>query len=178
MNKNQLIRFVGFLLFAAFVSACGTPSTNNTERDVKSDVTNLEQELYSSKGMLDMDKADSMVDLYFEYVEEFPDDTLSVRYLFKAAELQMGMNKNLECINTLTKLQDNYPDCSIMPMVLHFKAFVYDDKFQDFDKARACLDELITKYPNDPLVPNAKAYREMIGKDPNEVFRQNDSLNN
>jgi TolA-binding protein len=128
--------------------------------------------------MLDMDKADSMVDLYFEYVEEFPDDTLSVRYLFKAAELQMGMNKNLECINTLTKLQDNYPDCGIMPMVLHFKAFVYDDKFQDFDKARACLDELITKYPNDPLVPNAKAYREMIGKDPNEVFRQNDSLNN
>ena len=100
---------------------------------------------------------------------------MSVEYLFRAAEIQMGLNKNEECIKSLSFIQKRYPNSKIMPMLLQFKAFVYDDKLQDFDNARACIDELIEKYPESELIPNAKAYRVMIGKNPEEVFRSMDT---
>ena len=177
MKRTKMIHWFSLALFAIIFTACGSSGKSETEADLMTQISTMEAGLYnSSNGILDMVKADSMVDLYEAFVAAFPSDSLSPRYLFKTAELQMGMNKNEDCIATLSRIQNEYPDCAFMPTVLHFKAFVYDDKFQDYDKARACLDELIEKYPDDPLIPNAKAYRNMIGKDPNEVFKQQDSL--
>ena len=157
--------------------ACGTVGKKKSKEQERASINRMEKELYSTKdGTLDMLKADSMIVMYKSFVAQFPSDSMAVKYLFKAAEVEMGADKNKECIATLSLIQEKYPNADIMPMVLHFKAFVYDDKLQEFDKAKACLDELIENYPNDPLVPNAKAYRNLIGKDPNEIFGQQDSV--
>lgn len=143
---------------------------------LKDKVEAYQDQLFQNRNQpLDIAKADSMIMLYKDFASQYPEDSAAVEYLFKAAEVEMGMNKNEDCIGTLSLIQNKYPNHIIMPMVLHFKAFVYDDKFEDFDKARACLDELIQNYPDDKLIENAKAYRDMIGKDPEELFRRADS---
>ena len=157
--------------------ACGTATKKKSKEEERANLNRLEKELYAARdGMVDMVKADSMIVLYKEFAAQFPSDSMAVKYLFKAAEVEMGADKNKDCIATLSLIQEKYPDADIMPMVLHFKAFVYDDKLQEFDKAKACLDELIENYPDDPLVSNAKAYRNLIGKDPNEIFGNQDTL--
>ena len=165
------------MLMITFVS-CNESKVVETPETLGAKIDNLQAELFSDNTKaIDIVKADSMIDMYLQYAETFPEDSSAVEFLFKAAEVQMGIEKNMECISTLSQIQNKYPEANILPMVLHFKAFVYDDKLKDYDKARASLDELIERYPNDNLVPNAKAYREMIGKDPNEMFRKVDSLN-
>ncbi|MCK5839065.1 MAG: tetratricopeptide repeat protein, partial [Bacteroidales bacterium] len=144
--------------------------------DLRSKLNNLQSRLMNSQHELDLEKGDSMVYLYKKYAVMYPNDSLSVEYLFRAAEIQMGMNKNKESLKSLSFIQEKYPESNVMPMLLQFKAFIYDDKFNDYDNARACMDELIKNYPESELIPNAKAYRNMIGKDPSEMFQKADSV--
>ena len=157
------------------ITSCQQTDVKKEAKDLRSEINNLEKELMQGTQTLDIVKGDSMVYLYKRFAVEYPNDSMSVEYMFRAAEIQMGLNKNKECIATLNDIQRIYPDAKIMPILLQFKAFVYDDKFKAYDDARACLDELITKYPDNALVENAKAYRNMIGKDPNEMFQELDS---
>ena len=174
---NNKISLVIILMAALFISACQTKNNNENSMDgQRAAIDAMQTRLYSaSTGAIDMVKADSMIMLYKAFAQDYPSDSMALQYLFKTAEVQMGVNKNMESIATLEQIESQYPDANILPMLLQFKAFIYDDKLHDYDKARATLDELIEKYPNDKLVPNAKAYRNMIGKDPEEMFRKADS---
>lgn len=175
MKKLSLVVVLSIVAIL-FTTSCGE-TVKQSPDDMQAGIESLQKELFSDNTKaLDISKADSMINLYLDFANTYPEDSMALEFLFKAAEVQMGINKGMECIATLSKIQNTYPDAKIMPMVLHFKAFVYDDKIQDFDKARACLDELIENYPEDNLVPNAKAYREMIGKDPNEMFMNADAV--
>lgn len=177
LMKIRLSSLVWIFGIVVLVS-CQESNNQNSVDVLKEKVETYQTQLFQDRNQpLDITKADSMIALYKDFASQYPEDSVSVEYLFKAAEVEMGMNKNDDCINTLSLIQSTYPNHDIIPMVLHFKAFVYDDKFQDFDKARASLDELIEKYPEDKLIENAKAYRDMIGKDPEELFRRADSAN-
>jgi len=172
---KKSILFIG-ISTVVLISCQQQSSATDEAADLRSKLNNLQSRLMKSNQELDMEKADSMVYLYKKYAVMYPNDSLTVEYLFHAAQVQMGMNKNNECIETLNFIQEKYPDAKVMPMLLQFKAFIYDDKFKDYDKAKESLDELIEKYPESELIPNAKAYREMIGKDPEEIFSKSDSL--
>jgi len=172
LTQSVLFMILGMMIF----TSCEQQKPAVKAKNLRDEINNLQSVLFDNRNQtLDMVKADSMVLLYKKYAIEFPNDTMSAQYLFKAAEVEMGIDKNKNCIATLSLIQQRYPDNEIIPMVLHFKAFVYDDKLHDYDKARACLDELIEKYPENSLIENAKAYREMIGKDPAELFEKADS---
>jgi tetratricopeptide (TPR) repeat protein len=177
MRLKTLRNSILFMTLALFIlTSCQQQTTAEKAADLRNEISKLQQQLFENRTeAMDLVKADSMIMLYKKYAITYSNDTLAVDYLFKAAEVEMGVNKNEDCIATLTLIQNKYPDNEIIPMVLHFKAFVYDDKFEDFDKARATLDELIENYPNNSLIENAKAYRNMIGKDPAELFEKADS---
>jgi len=170
--RNSII-VLGLSMFV-FVS-CQQTDVKKEAKDLRTELNTLQKELMANPQTLDAVKGDSMVLLYKKYAIKYPNDSMSVEYLFRAAEIQMGLNKNEECIKSLSYIQKTYPNSKVMPMLLQFKAFIYDDKFNDFDKARACMDELIENYPESELIPNAKAYRNMIGKNPEEIFGKMDS---
>ncbi len=172
LKKTVLFLALGLII----LTSCQEQNTADKAKNQRAQIEEMEQHLFEIREQtLDLVLADSMILLYKKYAIEYPNDSASVDYLFKSAEVEMGINKNQDCLNTLTLIQNSYPDNEIIPTVLHFKAFVYDDKFQEFDKARACLDELINNYPEDRLIENAIGYRNMIGKDPQELFRKADS---
>ncbi|RUA25620.1 MAG: hypothetical protein DSY76_06570 [Bacteroidetes bacterium] len=170
--KNKIV--LG-LLALVFLVSCQQKTSQSTQENLKSKVMVLQKQLMKNTANISVAQGDSMVDLYIEYANTYPDDSISVEYLYRAAGVQMGMEKNKDCLATLTMIEERYPKSDIIPSVLQLKAFIYDTKFQDFDKAKAAIDELIEKFPDDKLVPNAKAYRDMIGKDPEELFRRVDS---
>jgi outer membrane protein assembly factor BamD (BamD/ComL family) len=157
------------------LTSCQQKSVKNEAKDLRANLNRMEKELMQGNQTLDLVKGDSMVVMYKKFAVQYPNDTMAVEYLFRAAEIEMGMDKNQECIATLNDIQRMYPNSEKIPLLLQFKAFVYDDKFKAYNKARACLDELIEKYPDNVLVENAKAYRNMIGKDPNEMFQELDT---
>ena len=175
MQYNSRLFFA--LITLLFLTSCQTEVKKElTIEDHRMEVEQYQKELFSAEyTALDVFKADSMILLYKSYAEEYPEDSMSIQYLFKAAEVQMGIDKDLDCIATLSQIQNTYPDSKIIPMLLQFKAYVYDEKLHEYEKAIMIMDELIENYPDDKLIPNAKAYRDMIGKDPQELFQRADS---
>ncbi len=169
--KNYVLLSV---LVLGLMISCQQPN-QNAQEILKDQVMVLQKRLMKNSANISISQGDSMVALYKKYANDFPDDSISVEYLYRASGVEMGMDKDKDCLATLAIIEDRYPESDIIPSVLQLKAFIYDTKFQDYDKARAAINELIEKYPNDKLTPNAKAYRDMIGKDPEELFRRVDS---
>jgi len=108
--------------------------------------------------------------LYKEYAVKYPEDSVSVKYLFKAAQVEVGLGESLVAIHTLDTLINRYPNAEIIPNVLQFKAFIYDDRLDRVNKAAAALDIIIEKYPDCDIIDNVKAYKETLGKSPEEII--------
>ncbi|MCK5857101.1 MAG: tetratricopeptide repeat protein [Bacteroidales bacterium] len=171
MRIYSIVLVLGMVLMAS----CQGLDKDSQQGDLKQQVMHLQERLMKASASIDPAQGDSVVALYKMYAEEYPDDSISVEYLYRAAGVEMGMDKNENCLQTLALIEQRYPNSDLIPSLLQLKAFIYDTKFQDYDKARAAINELVEKYPNDKLTPNAKAYRDMIGKDPEELFRRIDS---
>jgi len=171
MRKFSLVLVLIMVVF----TACQHNDNASNQEVLKSQIMVLQKNLMKNFDRIDPVQADSMIVLYKEYANDFPDDSISADYLYRAAGVEMGLERNEACIQTLSLIEKRYSKSDLMPTVLQLKAFIYDTKFQDYDKAKAILNQLIEDYPNDELIPNAKAYRDMIGKDPEELFRKVDS---
>jgi TolA-binding protein len=153
------------------VFSCNTKSKLPTKQDLASEIDSLEYQIYQSgEQLLDNRKPQRLIGVYRDYAKQFPMDSLAAKYWFKAAQIQVNLGESMEAIKTLDSLIINYPDNKLIPSALQFKAFIYDDRLGKIDEARAALDELINKFPESELVENAKAYKETLGKSPEEII--------
>jgi len=118
------------------------------------------------------EKAAYLVELYEEFVKEFPQDSASPNMLFKAVEILMNIDHPKEAIAGIDSLIKNYPDYKLLPEAMHLKGFIYDDKLHSAEMARISFKELINKFPDHNLSKNAADYIKILGKTPEEVIRE------
>jgi outer membrane protein assembly factor BamD (BamD/ComL family) len=163
------------VLAMSVLASCNENSNVSSQEELNQNILVLQKRLMKNSASINTEQGDSMIALYKQYAEEFSEDSIAIEYLYRAAGIEMGMERNEACVQTLVLIQERYPKSDLIPSVLQLEAFIYDTQFQDYDKARAILDKLIKDYPNDKLTPNAKAYRDMIGKNPEDLFRKVDS---
>ncbi len=136
-------------------------------------IDTLEFQIYkSSVELLDERKPNEVLSLYKNYANLYPEDSISVVYLFKAAQVEVGLGLSLQAISTLDSLIMKYPNAENIPSALQFKAFRYDDRLGNINEASKVLDVLIENYPNSSLIENAKAYKASLGKSPEEIIRE------
>jgi tetratricopeptide (TPR) repeat protein len=154
------------------ISCQSTPKTSEYDQMVGR-IDTLELFLAQSEEvLLDDRKPREVLDLYKKFVIKYPEDSLCITYYFKMAEVELALGKSFDAISSLDSLMMKFPNADIIPNVLQFKAFIQDDRLHQFDDARATLELLIEKYPDNELVENAKAYILTLGKSPEEVIRE------
>ncbi len=171
MYRMNYLRFliIGSLVLALF--SCGTKNHKITKLEIISNIDTLEYQVYKAvKKPMDNRAAKRLITSYINYATTFPKDTMAVKYWFKAAQSQVDLGNSLGAIKSLDSLVVNYPNSKIAPSAWQFMAFIYDDRLGNINMARACLDSLIYKYPNNKLVNNAKAYKQTLGKSPEEII--------
>ena len=167
---NKLV-FVIIALLGLSVFSC-QPKVSEKEIIV-SRIDTLEYIIYESGDkLLDNRKPKEVSVLYKEYAVKYPKDSISVKYLFKAAQVEVGLGESLAAIHTLDTLINRYPNAAIIPNVLQFKAFIYDDRLDRVNKAAEALDEIIEKYPDCDIIENVKAYKATLGKSPEQIIRE------
>ncbi len=166
MKNLSLIVFLSVLVFS-----CNTKPKMLTKQDLVNEIDSLEYQIYKSgEELLDNRKQERLIGAYKDYAKKFRSDSLAAKYWFKAAQIQINLGESLNAIKTLDSLIANYPKNKLTPSALQFKAFIYDDRLGKIDEARATLDELINNFPESELVENAKAYKETLGKSPEEII--------
>ena len=154
-------------LVAAFVS-CG-PSNEEDAAEIKT----AEDTLFSSsEGFIDKAKALELVDLYVDYANSYPDDSMAVEYLFKAAEFCLNLGEGQRAITLYDRVIQEYPDFRKVPECLFLKGYVYENYLGDLDNAKAIYLEFIEKYPDNEFADDAEISIQNLGKSPEELIRQ------
>jgi len=108
--------------------------------------------------------------LYKEYINKFPEDGLSVEYLFKCARINISLRDGNAAIKDFTNLINRYPESEYAPQAYYYIAFVYEDVIYDIVAAEVAYNDFIEKYPEHELANDARRSIKYLGKSPEEIL--------
>ena len=169
MLKPAFRVYFMLLIFAA--TACTSQQGKLSEQ-----IATLEKELYSDSSMApDAKKAKDAIALYTKYADNFPDDTTSASYLFKAGDLSSKINETQQAIDLFGKLIHKYPNHRTAPYALFLQGFIYENQVGDPLRAKPYYEAFLKTYPDHPIASDVSFSLENLGKTPEELIREFES---
>lgn len=163
--KIQLTNIIVLIGIVHLVSCKGDPRNEQIEL-----IKQTENELYNSESF-NRANAIKLVDLYYNFSEQYSDDTLAAPYLYKAAEIAMNTQLGTRSISYFDKILTDYPNYEKIPECIFLKAFVYENQLNNNEKAGQLYEEFIAQYPDHALVKDAEASIKFLGKSPEELVK-------
>ena len=164
MKKVALLSVV----ILAVLSAC-SPSR---EKSVKT-ITSLESRLFAPTAAgFDKVKADSLLAAYESFKKHFPEDSLTLKFAFKAANLAMNMGDGAKAITLFDQFIEKYPDSPKAAVSMFFKGYIYENQIKNLDKAKEIYLQFIEKYPNGDFANDARMALKNLGKSPEQMIRE------
>ncbi len=135
-------------------------------------IKNLESKTFSPNVVkLDTKLANELINAYEKFNKDYPDDTLSANYLFKAGEISMSMNDGKKALLFFEMYMKQYPEFKKAAHCLFLQGFVYETHLKDTATARKKYMHFLEKYPTHELVKDASASIELLGKSPEEIIK-------
>jgi TolA-binding protein len=125
-------------------------------------------------------KITEAINTYEQIFEKHPDSPLAPKALFEIGKLYQSRNvKDLNAVASLNKaieyygkIFNEYPKSEEAPKALFMKGFVQSNELQDYPAAKSSFNMFIQKYPDNEMVPSAKAELENMGKPPEEILKE------
>lgn len=152
--KNKLI------LLSAFVVLF---SCKSEKQKLSEQIKANEEKLFNdSTKMLNPAVAKDEFEAYQKFASDYPNDTASPGFLFKAADLASGMRRPREAARLYRELISKYPDHSKIATSYFLLAFVYDNDIKQKDSAKIYYKEFLEKFPTHQFAPSAKASLDQI----------------
>jgi TolA-binding protein len=136
-------------------------------------ITEMEKRMFASNAVtLDKQKADSLIAMFDDFVNRFPQDTLAATYTFLAAQVEMNMNNGPKAMEYFDRFLKQYPTNRKAPMAMFFQAFVQENLMHNLDKAKEIYLNFIEKYPTNEFADDAKMAVQNLGKSPEQLVRE------
>jgi outer membrane protein assembly factor BamD (BamD/ComL family) len=138
-------------------------------------MTSLEIRLFSPAATgFDKVKADSLLTAYESFMKHFPEDSLTVKIAFKAANLSMNMGDGAKAIELFDKFIEKYPDNPKAAVSMFFKGYIYENQLKNLDKAKEIYLQFIEKYPHGDFTKDARIALQNLGKTPEQMVQEFD----
>lgn len=171
--KNSL----GFLMFSSILLACNSKPAEKSSDDNKAEllgkIEKLEQELFKSKSAaFNEAKAKEIVTFYTAYAENNPSDTVSPDFLFKAAEVQIGLQNFEKSAQTFEHVYMRFPEYRKHVDALFMLAFVYDEHMKMKGKAGDTYNLLIKNHPDHYLAEMSQQLLETLSLSDEELIKK------
>lgn len=141
------------MLLCCSLFACNSKSE---QRKAAEQIADMEHSLLQDAKAIDPSRADSLVSLYTNYAETYPDDTMAAAYLYRAADVMANRKECLKAVELLDKVETKYPQSDYAPQACFLKGVIYQEVCLNKEKATECFNKFIATYPTSPLVNDAK----------------------
>lgn len=171
-------KILGIFVVSMIVLSCSQSKKNdviNRQKAIKQIESNLDS--VRNVRLLLPDDIYPLTTAYWQYYEDFPEDSLSPFYLYKAAELTIYMQQGIKAISYLKRIEQYYPDYSDLSSVLFLIGFTYDNDVRDYDSAKQYYSLFLEKYPDHQLANDTKILIQNLGKSPEELIREFEAKN-
>ena len=160
--------FFPILLVFLFLFACTSP-----KQKLNNQISSLENSLFSeTSSMIDENKTLELVNSYIEYADKFPEDTNSVNYLFKAADISMNLLDPNRSIRLFDRIMTEYPDYIKIPHCLFLKGYVYENSLRNLDAAKALYLAFLDRYPQHEFADDVAISLQHLGKTPEQLIEE------
>ena len=164
----KTFKFTTIALFALLMVSC-----NPDKGKLVKEISDNEKELSTgATATPEKTKIKSIIALYEKFVTTFPKDSLAPIYIYSAANLSMNAGLYEDAINFLDRLATDYTGFKKLPEAYFLKAFIYDDKIKNLDKARKAYIDFIQKFPKHDLVNDARISMDNLGKTPEQIVKE------
>ena len=180
------MRTIFYVCVAILMASCSTPSNEpdktqpQTAKERQVEITAMENELISSKDLnIETNRvlADRLVMRYRDYITMNPTDSASAEYLFKAADLSVGLGNYEASINYITRLTKDFPQYEKIVEIWLFKGFIYENYMNSHANAVKTYEELILKFPNHRLAQDAQAAIDNLTLTEEELIEKFKAMN-
>ncbi|MEZ4721877.1 MAG: tetratricopeptide repeat protein [Flavobacteriales bacterium] len=122
-------------------------------------------------------KAKELVTLYRNYISVNPKDSITADYLFKAADLSVGLGEYQAALNLLDRLINEFPKFDRAPEMMLFKGFICENYMNNHAMAVKSYQALIDRYPNHRLAADAKSAIENLTLSEEELLEKFKAMN-
>lgn len=126
---------------------------------------------------LDSYNANLAITAYTKFSGQFPDDSLAPVFLFKAASMAMSSGQYQRALGFYDNIQVKYPNFKQIPDCIFVEGFIYDSFLKDTAKAHAKYQQVVSKYPDNTLAPQAKAAISALGKTDEQLMKEFEEKN-
>jgi TolA-binding protein len=142
------------------------------------EIEKLENELKESSknNVADTAKVKVLLNDYRAYAKAFPADSLTPIFLMKCGKFYDFMSQPDSAILCYHTVYINSPTFSKSNLALFSEAFIYGNEKHDLAKAGALYKEYITKFPNTSLAKSAALELNNLGKTPEQIMAELDSM--
>ena len=137
----------------AFV-ACSSQETKQKKR--QDEITAYAEAINTNPTALNPQKADTMINLYNNYIKDYPQDTMSEFYLFQMYNIYSAMNNCDSALACLDRIIKEYPNGKKVGAAYFFKGVVLNDVCLNKEESIKAFEKYIELYPDNPHVETAK----------------------
>ena len=163
--NSKLLASLAFFSLLLILTSCASKEEKLIAR-----INELEKKMADdSLNIPDKATMISLIELYAEFGEKFPENEKAAEFLFSAGRLSMSCNQPEKAVGFFDKIITTYPQFVKLPDCYFLKAFVYDNQLSNLPLARKTYEELIERYPKHELSFQARQLILILGKDLAEI---------
>lgn len=107
---------------------------------------------------VDMDQAAHIVDLYTQFADQFPEDSLTPGFLHKAGDIAAHIGQEDNAVVIYDRILSDYTDYPALAEICFNKAWTLEQG-QRYAEAKEAFQQFVDQYPEHPL---AKDIRFML----------------
>lgn len=166
------MRYIAVTLLTIMLASCGNSSEGEevnaeevssvqTNEERRAEISEMESEVKGLVVTPGDQKAKVLTERllmrYRDYISLNPRDSISAEYLFKSADLSVGVGKPEASVKHIDRLITDFPDFRKLPEMMLFKGFVYEVHMNSHAEAVTAYKALVKRFPNHRLANDARA---------------------
>ncbi len=171
-KKTILIILISIIAFS-----CSNKKKSDKEVFID-DISQLEQQCFNDSTNTYNNKiALKTITEYQKFIEKYPQDSLSAKYLYMGGQLCKSINLYGEAIHKFESLIKNYPDFKKASNAKFMIAMIYENDIKDTIKAKLAYQDFINQYPKSNLTDDAKLSIKYMSLSPEELIKMFEAKN-
>ena len=170
------------LMSLLFMLSCGENNQSQAQKEqgkqadqsiLQGSIEKLEAELSANTdGKVDQIKAQELIDKSVEYVKAFPNDTKSPVYLFRSAEVCVGIGQYESAIKHWEQVKKDYSNHEKAAIALFLQGFTCENQINDKNRAKKYYQDFLTRYPKHEYNDQVQMLLKNIDISPEELIKQ------
>jgi len=177
-----MIKYFHFIFAFGIICLTACQSEENKEDatagivDLATEIKALEDSVYTENRegfrLMQEKNARLLIEKYEAFAKTAVEETEAIDALFKAISVAQYNKSYAKAAQLLKEIYTKYPKSNGAVRARFDEAYLYDDKIQNFDKAKELYEAFIKDYPDSKYTTTAEQCLSILGEDLDDILKR------